>query len=165
MAAAEQVDPLLKAGVHNARADGVRCFKTVVRCAKAAAAEPLEDDEDYEDEEEPEAMYYLKLTHMLKEQHGKSLEDEFKNCLKEFLNDTAPCLLLFRADVQENLQSSRWLLLAWLPEAAPETERMAHLRSCGQLSRTVPEPYFLRELLASRRRELAWPVVRDLLFS
>ena len=34
-----------------------------------------------------------------------------------------PSFLLFRADLSENINGCRWLLLAWLPDVAPEVER------------------------------------------
>ena len=35
-----------------------------------------------------------------------------------------PSFLLFRADVSENISGGRWLMVAWLPDAVPEMERL-----------------------------------------
>ena len=49
---------------------------------------------------------------------------EAQHVAKMTLFTARPSFLLFRADFSENIDGCRWLLLAWLPDAVPEVERV-----------------------------------------
>ncbi|CAE8725682.1 unnamed protein product, partial [Polarella glacialis] len=126
----------LSAGVRSARASAVRCLKAMVVGGDGART--------------------LALACSLQEEPGAALEAEWERCVKNLIDSEKPCLLLLRTDEHENIDGSRWLLVAWLPQSASEAERALYMRSRSLLADLVPQPYFLRELLASDKRGLSW---------
>jgi len=141
MAAADTVDGQLRHTVKNARGRSLRCIKAIINKKVTTSSES--------------PNYALALANSIQDE-GESLDKEFHRCVKVLLEPDKPSFLLFRADLSENINGCRWLLLAWLPDVAPEVERARYVRSRGLLSDLVPQPYFLSELLAREPQELIW---------
>lgn len=123
----------LPCAVRSARTNAVRSLKILVEDGPQGAA--------------------LGQATLLPEAFGASLHDEFARCVIA-LADASPCLFLFRADNAENVDGSRWLLVAWIPFEAPAADRVVCNSCVGLLARLVPHPYFLREFVAKDRAEL-----------
>lgn len=153
MAGAELVDAQLRGGVRSARPGGHRCFKALV-VGGSQGGEALGDADG------KSGQRTLALAKALHEEEGASLESEFNRCVAGLVEDRVPSLFLFRTDTAENINGSRWLLVAWLPDKAPEVERAVYVRSRSLLARLVPQPYFLREFLAEKREDLTWKTAR-----
>mmetsp|Transcript_3275 Transcript_3275/g.5946 ORF Transcript_3275/g.5946 Transcript_3275/m.5946 type:complete len:415 (-) Transcript_3275:53-1297(-) len=153
MAGAELVDAQLRSGVRAARPGGHRCFKALI-VGGTKGGEALGDADGRS------GQRTLALANAMAEVAGASLDSEFSRCVTALVDDTSPSLFLFRTDTCENVDGSRWLLVAWLPDRAPEAERAVYVRSRSLLARLVPQPYFLREFLAEKREDLSWNIAR-----
>lgn len=162
MAAAEIVDPQLRSSVRAARANAVRCIKTIVvgenRGAEAvpsqqAPAPPVMGSDDH--------VNTLALGTVLHEDPSLPLGEEFERCMAQLIEEDKPCLLLFRSDWMENIEDSRWVLVAWIPAQAPGPERATYVGSRGLLANIISQPYFLREYFARSRTDLKWGLVKE----
>ncbi|CAJ1368309.1 unnamed protein product [Effrenium voratum] len=142
MAAADTVESQLRNTVRAARTRSLRCVKAII----AKKSSNLDPDS---------VTYTLALANSAPDE-GQSLDKEFQRCVKGLLEPEKPSFLLFRADLCENIDGSRWLLLAWLPDVVPEIDRARYVRSRGLLADLVPQPYFLSELLAREVKSLVW---------
>lgn len=136
MSGAEKADPQLRKCIHGARDNAVRCIKAVV------SGSGLEST--------------LSLGGTLQDDPEMSLDQEFMRCTNQLVETDKACLLLFRADRRENIDGSRWLLVAWIPETASREDRAAYVHSRGLLSALVSQPYYLKEHFARSRAELEW---------
>lgn len=143
MTAVEHADAQLRTSIRGARASGIRCLKAVAIVSEGENGSRS-------------SGRILKLAKILKEEPSASLDKEFARCIAALVEDSEPCLLIFRADGNENIEDSRWLLVVWLPEEATEFECALLIRSRGVLTRLVSNPVFLRELFASKKKELTW---------
>lgn len=159
MVAAELVDPQLRASVRGARSNAVRCLKAIIVGQSVGVGNPPSDLTTPALGSDGHGEVTLALGSLLHEDLALSMEEEFERCVEQLIEDDKPCLLLFRADGRENIEGSRWLLVAWMPKKAPDADRAAYMRSRGLLSDLVSQPYFLREYFAHRRLELKWRLV------
>lgn len=145
MAAADVVDSQLRNTVRSARARSLRCVKAIL----TKRALPMDSSET------SHSSYTLAFANSAPDE-GQSLDKEFQRCIRSLLEPDRPSFLLFRADLNENIDGGRWLLLAWLPDVVPEVDRVRYVRSRGLLVDLVPQPYFLCELLLRQTSQLVW---------
>ena len=148
MAAADTVDSQLRNAVRAARSRALRCIKAIISGRSSAL--------------KADVSHTLSLANTALDE-GQSLDKEFQRCVKSLLEADKPSFLLFRADMTENIEGGRWLLLAWLPDSVPEIDRTRYVRSRGLLADLVPQPYFLGELLVREPTQLVWPVAAAVL--
>jgi len=142
------VDEQLRTAIATARSGFLRCLKAVIITTI--------------DSESGERKRKLTFASSLEEDaaSGETIEKEFEKCIFSLVQDAKPCLLLFRCDHFENIDGSRWLLIAWVPGDLDEAERALYLRSRNVLADLVTQQYFLTEILADDRKKLTWSTAR-----
>lgn len=136
---ADSVDGQLRQTLRAARSRCLRGIKAIVTKKSSSEGE----------------RYALALANSMPDE-GEALDKEFARCVQGLLEPDKPSFLLFRADVSENIDGCRWLLLAWLPDVVPEVERLRYVRSRNLLADQLPQPFFFRELLLREAKQLLW---------
>jgi len=71
------------------------------------------------------------------------------------LQDSDASLVVFRFDDVPNAGAYRWVLLAWVPDAAKVRDKMLYSSSRDDLKRSLGLGYFVTEYYANSKVELA----------
>jgi len=163
MSAADCIDPELRAGVRSARSLGIRCIKAVVKSKKKLGHEANKQAEQGIDNTKKEELAEVERAELClsvtvhEDPKVNNLEKEFARCASATLEEKKPCLVLFRTDGEENIEGCRWILLTWIPTGCTEAERAMYIRSRGVFLSLAQQPYFLHEVFARSKKDLAWP--------